>query len=174
MPEPVATRTHRRNQQKKSAEAKREKGRSSNYRSHKVQEKQEDSNTDSSEDGTFKLRCMEIKLGRMSEVRLRKVDPYTVSIRLNGKCVTLEIDTGCSLTVMNEKTFQTMFQGAKTPRIRQVQIKLETYTGHPVKVSGAAHVRVKYMHQSVKLPIIVVERDGPSLLGRHTAELEGN
>lgn len=90
---------------KKSADVKSKKGQSSNYHSHKVKEKQEDSSTDSSEESTFTLKCMKFKLGHMSEVLLRKIDPYTVRIQINGKSVTFEIDTSCSLTVMNEKTF---------------------------------------------------------------------
>ncbi|KAK7901534.1 hypothetical protein WMY93_018303 [Mugilogobius chulae] len=36
----------------------------------------------------------------------------------------------------------------------------------PVKVVGAAHVKVKYKKQKAKLPLVVVKGDGPTLLGR--------
>ncbi|XP_061156017.1 uncharacterized protein K02A2.6-like [Syngnathus typhle] len=145
--------------------AKKEQSRSS-YRSHNVQERPEDSDTDGSEEDSFPLQNIKFKLGRMSDIYLRKVDPYTESMKLNGKRVQFEIDTGCSLTVMSEKTFLTTWRTNKTPCIKPVRLKLETYTGDRVEVVGAAQVQVKYKKQRAKLPLVVVKGDGPSLLGR--------
>lgn len=51
--------------------------------------------------------------------------------------------------------------------MKPVQIKLETYTGEPIKVIGAAYVDVMYHQQrKKKLPLIVVKGEGPNLLGR--------
>ncbi|XP_041863718.1 uncharacterized protein K02A2.6-like [Melanotaenia boesemani] len=55
---------------------------------------------------------------------------------------------------------------AKTPRIRPVRIKLESYTGDPIRVVGAAEVQVRYKKQRAKLPLVVVKGNGPTLLGR--------
>ena len=64
---------------------KRDKRQNTSHRSHKVQENQDESESNSSEDETFSLSCMTFRLGRMSEVHLRKVDPYTVGVELNEK-----------------------------------------------------------------------------------------
>lgn len=138
------------------AHEKRDKKRSSHYRSHKVHETENESKSESSEEDSFTLNCIKCrrehrskvyKLGRFSEVHLRKVEPYTVNMKLNKKDVNFEIDTGCCLT-------------------RPIKVKLETYTGDPVKVIGATFVRVRYKQQCRKLPLVVVQGDGPSLLGR--------
>ena len=99
-------------------------------------------------------------------MHLRKVDPYTVNMQLDGKAVNFEIDTGCCLTVMNEETFKEAWKHTKPPSLRPMKIKLETYTGDPVKVVGVTLVKVKYKQQEGNLPLVVVEGDGPSLLGQ--------
>ena len=137
-----------------------------NYRSHKVQENQDESECPSSEDETFSLSCMTFRLGRMSEMHLRKVDPYMVEMKLNGKKVDMEIDTGCSLTVMNEDQFNSLWSETKRPKVKPVKIKLETYTGDPVGVIGVAQVKIAYKQQTETLPLVVVKGEGPSLLGR--------
>ncbi len=38
----------------------------------------------------------------MSEVQLRKVEPYTVNMELNEKEMNFEIDNSCSLTVRDQ------------------------------------------------------------------------
>lgn len=99
-------------------------------------------------------------------MRVRRVDPYVVKLKVNGKGVPFEIDTGCSLTVMNEHVFQKAWSEANTPDVKPIRIHLETYTGDPVKVIGVASVKVKHKQQSCKLPLVVVGGNGPSLLAR--------
>lgn len=99
-------------------------------------------------------------------MHLRKVDPYAVDMQIDGEEVNFEIDTGRCLTLMNEETFKGTWKNHKLPSLRPIKIKLETYTGDPVKVIGATLVKVKYKQQEVSLPLVVFERDGPSLLGR--------
>ncbi|XP_033993597.1 uncharacterized protein K02A2.6-like [Trematomus bernacchii] len=148
----------------KNADPKRERRQTTYHRSHKVQEQR--SQSDSSEEDTFLLNKMRFRLGRMSEVHLRRVDPYMVEVKLDSKFVNFEIDTGCSLTIMNEQTFQRLWKDTKSPCLRPTKIHIESYTGDPVNVVGAALVKVKYRHQRRYLPLIVVKGDGPSLLGR--------
>ena len=46
-------------------------------------------------------------------------------------------------------------------------LKLQTYTGEPLKLLGQPNVQVTIENQSVTLPILVVSGDGPSLFGRN-------
>ncbi|XP_041651122.1 uncharacterized protein K02A2.6-like [Cheilinus undulatus] len=92
--------------------------------------------------------------------------PYTVDLKLNGKDVNFEIDTGCSLTVVNEHVFKKVWENTKSPLVKPAKIKLETYTGDPVEVLGTAQVWVRYKQQRRKLHLVVVKGYGPSLLGR--------
>lgn len=106
-------------------------------------------------------------------MHLSKVDSYTVELKLNNTDVSFEIDTGCCLPVMNKKTFERTWKNTKLPTLKPIKIKLETYTGDPVKVDGVTFVRVSYKQQRKKLPLVVVEGDAPSLLGRSWLEKIG-
>ena len=58
--------------------------------------------------------------------------PLTVDISLNGQAVTMEIDTGASVSLMSEQSFQLLLE--KGAVIQPTNIKLSTYTcrgGHP-------------------------------------------
>lgn len=115
---------------------------------------------------TFALGCLTYKLGSMDCSELQKVKPYTVELNVNGQNVNFKLDTGCGLTVMNEACFKDTWKEPLSPELKPVQKKLETYTGEPIKVIGAAYVDVMYHKQRKKLPLIVVEGEGPNLLGR--------
>lgn len=101
----------------------------------------------------------------LSDMHVRRIDPYAEKLNVNGKGVPFEIDTGCSLTVMNEHVFLKAWNEANTPDVKPIRIHLETYTCYPVKVIGVASVKVKYKQQSCKLPLVVVSGNGLSLLG---------
>lgn len=45
--------------------------------------------------------------------------------------------------------------------------RLRSYTDEPIRVLGVVDVVVTYKSQTAQLPLIVVEGDGPSLLGRN-------
>lgn len=86
-------------------------------------------------------------------------------MQIDGHTVKLEIDTGCSITVLNEETFKELRSG-KSTKIKQTGIKLETYTGQPIKVRGTSQVTVEYQEQKKTLLVFVVAGNGPNLLGR--------
>ena len=67
-----------------------------------------------------------------------------------------EMDSSCGVTVMNHSVFKTL-GGKEAPKLRQCWLRLRTYTGHKVKVLGAAVVK----------PVVVVAGSGPSLVGRY-------
>ncbi len=102
----------------------------------------------------------------MSSKNLTKVQPYTVDMQIDGHKVKLEIDTGCSLTVLNEETFKELRKSGNSTKIKQTGIKLETYTGQPIEVKGTSQVTVEYQEQKKTLPVVVVAGNGPNLLGR--------
>ena len=45
-------------------------------------------------------------------------------------------------------------------------LPMQTYLGEPIRVKRQAQVEVCYEQQQVKLPLVVVEGDSPSLFGR--------
>ncbi len=77
----------------------------------------------------------------------------------------MEVDTGAVLSVISEKERQVLFP---TVHLRSTGIVLRTYTGQHMKVLGEISVHVQYLRQDVpELPLIVVQEDGPCLLGRN-------
>lgn len=141
---------------------------SSQYRSHKVNAVDVDK-SDRSEEDSFTLKCIKCtqsqmyRLGQRSKVHLRKVDPYTVDMEIDEKEVNFENDTGCCLTAISDETFKGIQKNNKLSSLKPVKIKLETYTGDPVKVIGATCVKAKYKLREVSLLLVVVERKWPQL-----------
>ncbi len=133
----------------------------SGHRAYKV----EGSDSDDSVD-TFTLGCIKEYIRKVNSKNLTKVQPYTVDMQIDGHKVKLEIDTGCSLTVLNKETFKELRKSGKSTKIKQTGIKLETYTGQPIEVKGTSQVTVEYQEQKKTLPVVVVAGNGPNLLGR--------
>ena len=94
--------------------------------------------------------------------------PITVEMSLNNTSVTMEMDTGATLSVMSKHTYHTMWPTeADAPPLRPSNAKLQTYTGESIKVLGAINVHVKYATCVAQLDLLIVEGDGPTLLGRN-------
>ena len=52
------------------------------------------------------------------------------------------------------------------PQLSKPSVRLRTYTGEELKLVGEAVVQVQYQRQQEDLNLIVVEGNGPSLIGR--------
>ncbi|CAC5392118.1 unnamed protein product [Mytilus coruscus] len=75
----------------------------------------------------------------------------------------MEIDTGASVSIMSEDTYK---EYKSKFRIEPTSAKLQTYMGEQIPEIGRAIVNVNYKKESAKLPILIVKRKGPNLLGR--------
>ena len=87
----------------------------------------------------------------------RSAHPITVELGVNGKTLTMELDTAAAVSIISEQTQR------KTRRSTAI---LRTYTGESMTVAGELEVQVNYGSQSHKLPLLVVAGKGPSLFGR--------
>ena len=92
-----------------------------------------------------------------------KVKAFEVTMELCGEPHKLEIDTGATRTVLNERTYNKL--SAKL-ELKSTKAILSTYTGEEIPVSGEEMVPVKYQNQQHHLPAMVVKSSGPNLLGR--------
>ena len=108
------------------------------------------------------LQCEE-DMFDIYQLGLKWVEPLTVNVGMNGKNVSMEVDTGASLTVISEMTMKQIPHLEITP----VAAKLCTYTGEVITPVGQADVNVKYEGQVKVLTVIVTPGSGPSLLGRN-------
>ena len=88
--------------------------------------------------------------------------PLCKNLLINGTAVKFQIDTGASLSVMNKKTF---IEKVNIP-LKPSSKVLKTYTGENVEICGEAEVVVTDDDKTATLPLVVVERGGPPLLGR--------
>ena len=93
-------------------------------------------------------------------------DSFKIVLNVNKKQLTMEIDTGASVSVISEKVFRERLKGSKTS-LKETSVSLHTYTGDEINILGQCDVHVKHNNQYVKLPLIIVKGDGPSLLGRN-------
>ena len=97
----------------------------------------------------------------------KKVDPYLMSVDIDGATLLMEIDTGSALTLISQATFSTLWNQENSPRLENTSIRLRTYSGEELEVVGRAVVTVRCGREEVgELGLVVVGGKGPSLLGR--------
>ena len=87
-----------------------------------------------------------------------------VPVKVNGQNVSMELDTGASVSVMSEEAW-----GRRFPKVpwKESQIMLKTYTGEALEIIGQALVEVTYQDQTTKLPLQILKGNGLNLFGRN-------
>ena len=88
--------------------------------------------------------------------------PLQTTIRVNE----MEIDTGASVSIVSEETFNKIQEGQSKLELKPVAVRLQTYTGEPIPVLGSTLAVVEHGGQTASLPLIVTRGNGPTLLGR--------
>ena len=78
--------------------------------------------------------------------------------------LSMEVDTGAAFSIISKQTQKSHFSNLK---LRRLDIRLKTYMDERIDVLGQLHVHVKYGDQKAPLVLLVVDGDGPSLLGRN-------
>ena len=100
-------------------------------------------------------------LYHVSDSKNRK--PISLKIYLEGRPVTMELDTGSAVSVTSEGMY---LEYLRHIPLKDTSLKLRTYTGESVKPLGFCYVTVQCQGQSKELPIYVVKNEGPTLFGR--------
>lgn len=97
-----------------------------------------------------------------------KLRPLEVSLLVNQVDMTMEVDTGATLSVISELTYMYNHLWPKelAPPLRPSPAKLRTYTGERIAVKGTIDVNVIYQKQESQPGLLVVAGSGPSLTGR--------
>lgn len=90
-----------------------------------------------------------------TETSIQRIKPFEVTMEVNKKTAHFEIDTGCSVSIMNEVKFNEMWNEKERLQIRQTKLLLKSYTGEKIKVVGVAEVEVSYERQIKTLPLVV-------------------
>ncbi|XP_072172462.1 uncharacterized protein [Diadema setosum] len=89
---------------------------------------------------------------------------FSVCVELGGAPVTMEIDTGASVSVIPEAVYM---EKLKQIPLDAKRIELRSYSGEKIPVLGSVQVPVTYKGQQADLPLVVVKGDKPALLGRN-------
>ena len=85
---------------------------------------------------------------------------------MNGKELSMEVDTGASLSLISETPYKLRESNA-LPELQQTSVKLYTYTGEEINVLGCMNVKMQSNMQEAQLPLLVMKGKGSSLLGRN-------
>lgn len=102
----------------------------------------------------------------MFHVHSRPTKPYKATVKVNGNALSMEIDTGASVSIVSQDTFRTICEGTTSLQLKESTVKLQTYTGEVIAVCGSTMVPVEHNDQTATLPLIVTAGSGSSLLGR--------
>ena len=98
-----------------------------NKRKHKIQHVE---NNDLPEDQEEELKLF--KIGK------EKPEPSSIiPVKMNGATYSMELDTGASVSIMSEESWNRNFAGLT---LEKSQVKLKTYTGETLDVIGQARV----------------------------------
>ena len=98
-------------------------------------------------------------------VNSEKVKPLYVTVDVNGNPLSMELDTGASVSIASQSTFDSIQVGESMLELDKSTVRLQTYTGEQIKVQGSVMVQVRHDGQTVSLPLIIMDGDGPTLLG---------
>ena len=123
----------------------------------------EEPSTDESEDSEISFVTASVDSVAAGE-RGERDAPITACIMLDGKPVTMEIDTGAAKTIMSGKTFHKLWPGRS---LDSTPVRLQSYLGESIPVLGSTLVHTSYESQTADLSLIVVEGNKPTLLGRN-------
>lgn len=102
----------------------------------------------------------------MYKVTSTKTKPIIAMVKMNGREMQMEVDTGASMSIISDSTYRTLQTAPHTAALQKSEVKLTTYTGENVPVLGSVDVTVTYGTQVKELSVLVVQGNGPSLLGR--------
>ena len=92
--------------------------------------------------------------------------PLQVVINIEGNSLTMEVVTGAAVSIISSKTWNS------TPNFCKLSLQpnpdtLRSYTGETITVLGELSVQVEYHGQNATLPLLVVQNNGPSLIGHN-------
>jgi hypothetical protein len=85
-------------------------------------------------------------------------------VLVNSKKITFEIDTWAAVSLMSKRQFCQIFPNEQ---LKESSLILWTYSAERLTVAGEIDVDVEYQSQKRRLRLVVVNEDGPALIGRN-------
>ena len=93
--------------------------------------------------------------------------PFKVNVTVEDHLIEMEVDTGASISIVSYSTFRKLWPEKS---LKSAQCVLKAYSGTEIQIRGEVEVRVQHNGQEVTLPWLVVDTEGPTLLGRNWLE----
>ena len=107
----------------------------------------------------------------MFHCQLPRSAAYKTWLQVNGVETEMEIDTGASLSIVNDKTYAQLAKGTSPLVLQNTNLTLRTFSGELLKPMVVAKVTVKGKDgQPETLPLVVISGNQPSLIGRNWLE----
>ncbi|VDL65922.1 unnamed protein product, partial [Nippostrongylus brasiliensis] len=88
--------------------------------------------------------------------------PRMLQMEANGQIVPFELDTGASMSIIDEKTWYRLGQ----PRLKETQVAATAYNNERIKLQGKVNVEVKFAGKTARLDLHVFKDATHSLCGR--------
>ena len=104
----------------------------------------------------------------VGEVKKLYQPPIKVPVSVGGVQVSMELDTGASVSIVSEDLYKQYWPGRS---LDSSTIKLQTYSKQLLVIVGSFNVPVEYGSQKATLPLVVVKGNGPMLFGRNWLEV---
>ncbi|XP_026526821.1 uncharacterized protein K02A2.6-like, partial [Notechis scutatus] len=117
-------------------------------------------------DGSVRI-CGDYKatLNRALQQSTYPVPKIRVKVAIENRPCVMEVDSGSSLSMVSWKTFKQLIPDIHRQDLSTQKIILRDYQGNRIPVAGSRHVQVSFKDHTATLPITIVNRDRPSLLG---------
>ena len=93
---------------------------------------------------------------------VKRSDVISVTPRIEGKHLQMELDTGSAISVIPIRTYKELFSHKP---LSETKTRLKTYSGETI-TPAIINVLVNYEGQEHNLDLFVVKKDSPSLFGR--------
>jgi hypothetical protein len=102
----------------------------------------------------------------MFAVHSKSCKPIIRTVTINGVPTPMELDTGAAYSIITQITYQRIAQQKGVRDLEPSDLKLKSYSGQLIKVLGQLPVVVTHGEKQCELHVLVVDGEGPDLLGR--------
>ena len=99
-------------------------------------------------------RLDEEDIHRLLRLTDSRAKPIQITVSINKKLITMELDTGAASSIISQQTF------ARIGHIRELKpstVRHTSYSGHEIKVLGTVDIEVSYKGVERVLPLLIVE-----------------
>ncbi|KAI5738960.1 hypothetical protein M8J77_013245 [Diaphorina citri] len=94
---------------------------------------------------------------------LKNSDKIMIGVQIEGKPVSLELDTGAALSTMSYNDYKQLHCDKK---LYKTNVQLRTYTGEIIRTKGVTFVHCTYKNQNFLGKLYIIDQDVDPIFGR--------